>query len=70
MEEKSKVKTVKATVVRLDSPVKQGNVEKGVKKCPLLKDRRVIIKPEEPVYTLPVMPPDYDKKVKAPPVVK
>ncbi len=32
--------------------------------------KKFIVAPDEPVYTLPVMPPDYDKKFRGKPVEK
>mgnify|MGYP006931909561 FL=1 len=32
--------------------------------------KKFIVAPDEPVYTLPVMPPDYDRKFRGKPVEK
>lgn len=73
MEDKNNVKTIKLKVVRLDEAKDDGEA-RGVfqddkkKTAPIKK--RIIIKPDEPVYTLPVMPPDYDKRLRGKPVEK
>ncbi len=66
--EKKTVKTteVKFTEIRRQSEEKKEGETKTPRKC----GRRFVVKPDEPVYTLPVMPPDYDEKTRVKPVEK